>query len=177
MASVDTAAPECPICMQYPNNPHEIAGCKHVYCRECIDSLRPTDSKLLCPLCRREFVIKDLRPVKLPAPPEEGESGESESEEEEEGDPEMVYCLKLTCKPGSGCKKVHIDDICPSPPQEERTKPKEEPTPKGLPPEPEDTFKLPEDATYCWDIECPGGSEATCGKIHESDIFDVAVQS
>lgn len=134
--------------------------------------MRPTEGKLLCPMCRRDFLIKDLKPVKLP----EDESSKVESEEEveeEEGDFDMRYCLKLTCKPNSGCKKLHFDDLCPSLPQKEGPKVIED-----LPPEKEEEdFKLPEDARYCWDIECPGGEKATCGKIHESDIFNIAVNS
>ncbi|KAM7538962.1 hypothetical protein Aperf_G00000057964 [Anoplocephala perfoliata] len=168
----------CPICIQHPTDPHEIQGCKHIYCLNCISSLRPIDGKFLCPLCRKEFLMEDLEPVKLPDPSKGEESSkesESEDEENEESDSGMTYCMNLTCEPNSGCKKVHVNDICTSPPSKEGMKVEEERKVKeDLPPKKKNTFKMPEDSSYCCDIECPGGSEATCGKGIEFDWLSLS---
>ncbi|VDD75546.1 unnamed protein product [Mesocestoides corti] len=33
-----------------------------------------------------------------------------------------------------------------------------------------ETWKPPPDATFCFDVFCPGGKEARCGKTHEEDF-------
>lgn len=81
---------------------------------------------------------------------------------------EFRYCMDLTCKPGSGCTKLHIDDLCPN-------FPKYEPPTSAPETDPRDDYKvdiyvMPEKATYCADITCPGGPYAKCGKKHESDL-------
>lgn len=167
---------ECSICLQYPNDPHEIPKCKHFFCRECFDSIRPIEGKLLCPLCRDEFLIKEIRPCKLPEKPKENygdkpEAGKEENNESENNNSDMAYCLKLTCQPNSGCKKIHIDEICTTPLPKGKVGNRSISRNTKFMTEPKDAFKLPDDAAYCWDISCPGGKDAACGKIHESDIF------
>ena len=137
---------ECAVCLGDPVDPQIIPECEHFFCRACLDQLKPNDGQLLCPLCRRAFSRNDVRPYKLEA--------------------EMSYCLDLTCQPGSGCTKLHIDDLCPN---LEEIKPVQVPIEAIVKPEIE-KFEVPENAIYCMDIFCPGGDGATCGKLHESDL-------
>lgn len=163
------SAADCGICLQALVNPFLIPSCNHFFCRACIDAIAANDSgNLLCPICRNVFLIRNLVPytapgetasVATPAPVEEPDDGSG-----------LSYCLKLTCKPDSGCKKVHMEDICKTPlprtePKAEASVPAEDNRPR---------FSLPKDATYCGCITCPGGPKSKCGKVHECDIFKVS---
>lgn len=85
--------------------------------------------------------------------------------------------MDLTCAPDSGCEKLHINDLCPGLPkydlEDARNIPEDEPCDNYK----ADIFVIPDDATYCADISCPGGKKATCGKKHESDLGLTALPS
>lgn len=162
---------ECAICLQEPDDPYEIPSCKHFFCHKCFDTIK-ANPDFLCPLCRQVFRKEDIVPHRMSARanvttygPQEAHVDEGEETDE---DPGFIYCRKLTCSSNSGCRKVHIDDICTFPLTNGRPKPR---------PNVVDTvddrpkFTLPMDSTYCGNISCPGGPNSRCGKIHESDIL------
>ncbi|KAL5963614.1 Tripartite motif-containing protein 26 [Taenia solium] len=139
---------ECPICLDFTIDPYVPPDCQHFNCRRCFDTIQPVNGFLSCPQCRKLFKLDDIKPYEPPLP-------------------SIRYCLDLTCQPGSGCTKVHIDDLCKIP---ETTTP---PTQQPVEDEREDDdaiFQLPKDATYCTDICCPGGKDAKCRKWHEADL-------
>lgn len=128
-------------------DPYVPPDCQHFNCRKCFDTIKPVNGQLTCPQCRKSFKLEDIRPYEPPLP-------------------SIKYCLDLTCQPGSGCTKVHIDDLCKIPVTTT-------PAPRVTLAEKEDEddiFQLPKDATYCTDICCPGGIDAKCGKKHEEDL-------
>merc|ERR1712146_502862 len=61
----------CPICMNHEEamvtksnrGEYYITGCKHVFCRKCLDEHKQTDSK--CPLCRQEKLDVDDQQERL----------------------------------------------------------------------------------------------------------------
>ncbi|VDO13455.1 unnamed protein product [Rodentolepis nana] len=149
-----TAEIECAICLEVSVDPHTPPNCNHYYCKACFEKLQPNNGSLLCPQCRQPFKLADIKPYNVPQLP-------------------MKYCLDITCKPGNGCTKIHISDLCPrseklskysiTPPTAEKV--------KALREEEDEVFKIPPKASYCFDITCPGGANAKCGKKHESDLL------
>ena len=53
---------ECAVCLQRPFDPYVLPACGHYYCKGCLNMILPNDGKLLCPLCRREFSMDDIKP-------------------------------------------------------------------------------------------------------------------
>ncbi|VDM23181.1 unnamed protein product [Hydatigera taeniaeformis] len=146
---------ECPICLDFTIDPYVPPDCQHFNCRKCFDTIQSVDGLLSCPQCRKLFKIDDIKPYEPPLP-------------------SIKYCLDLSCQPNSGCTKLHLEDLCRI---SETTTP---PTKQATEDEKEDEgtiFKLPEDATYCTDICCPGGRNAKCGKKHEADLNLMALAS
>ncbi|VDD75545.1 unnamed protein product [Mesocestoides corti] len=140
---------ECSICLSLPTDPHILPACKHYFCGACINNLRPIDDELRCPNCRAIFTQDEIHPY---IPPEKN----------------AKYCLDLECSPDSGCKKLHIDNFFTDQPATEYVPP---PPPEEAPrPATPETWKPPPKAKYCFDVCCPGGLEATCGRKHESDF-------
>ncbi|KAM3173305.1 hypothetical protein ACTXT7_012760 [Hymenolepis weldensis] len=139
---------ECAICLEVPVDPHTPKNCNHYYCKACFEKVLPNNGSLLCPQCRQPFKLEDIKPYNAPQHP-------------------MRYCLDIMCKPGSGCTKLHIDDLCP---KLERPPVAAKKVEVDLEDEVE-SFKLPPNVSYCFDITCPGGKKAKCGKKHESDLL------
>lgn len=91
--SVDVAAllPElrCPICMGILRNTYTVMECLHRFCKVCIEKVLRSETKHICPSCRRPLghrrsLRKDANYDALVAllAPEEGERGNEDSEEE-----------------------------------------------------------------------------------------------
>ena len=50
------------ICLQPPIDPCALPEWKHYFCRGCIFKLLPNNGRLLCPLCRRQFSLDQIKP-------------------------------------------------------------------------------------------------------------------
>ena len=50
------------ICLQPPADPCALPESTHYFCREYIYNLQPSNGRLLCPLCRRQFTLDQIQP-------------------------------------------------------------------------------------------------------------------
>ena len=137
---------ECPVCLEEVGDFYVPPICRHPCCYSCLFRLRRNGSNnIICPMCRRSYDVPPCANRHL-----------------------ARYCFNLFCLPGSGCPKVHFDDLFPP-------STADAPRPRVVAPrravEPEPSFRPNPDMRYCTDLLCPGGPEATCGKVHECDIF------
>uniref|UniRef100_A0A5K3FBH6 RING-type domain-containing protein n=1 Tax=Mesocestoides corti TaxID=53468 RepID=A0A5K3FBH6_MESCO len=137
----------CSICLSRPRNPFILSNCRHYFCGSCLQDLIALNDNLSCPNCRASFYEEEIRPVVIPAL-------------------YTRYCMDMECPPHSDCKKLHVDSFITKKPQTTPDPPPEE-VPRPTTPE---TWKPPPDATFCFDVFCPGGKEARCGKTHEEDF-------
>lgn len=57
------SAYECPICQCVLTQPYEIAVCKHIFCKKCIESTVHfnKNKKFQCPLCKATFSKRELK--------------------------------------------------------------------------------------------------------------------
>ena len=57
---------ECTICLDAIEDPVQLRGCKHEFCRQCITSvITASATESACPLCRREISLDSLVEVKV----------------------------------------------------------------------------------------------------------------
>ncbi|XP_075575963.1 E3 ubiquitin-protein ligase RNF135 [Pelecanus crispus] len=106
----------CACCLQHFTDPVRLTGCSHSFCRPCILQYCKGRQRAGCPLCRRDFQLKDLQPNRELAAlvsliPQELKQGELETGDEPKPSGAVACNDRSLARQRPGEKEEEIWDI------------------------------------------------------------------